>query len=77
MNQRQRGFGILYIFDYVDDFYDEIVIDYKESLERQYDKELEEDVVSDILQDWVNVDSGNIPLGRFDLAKEKIMSEFE
>lgn len=64
-------------FDYVDDFYDEIVIDYKESLERQYDKELEEDVVSDILQDWVNVDIGNIPLGRFDLAKEKIMSEFE
>ena len=67
-----------YIFwDYVDDFYDEIVQDYKESLARQYDKELEEDVVNDILQDWVNVDSGNIPLSHFDLAKEKVMSELE
>lgn len=64
-------------WDYVDEFYDEIAIDYKESLERQYDKELDEDVVSDILQDLVNVDSGNIPLSHFDLAKEKVMSELE
>ena len=64
-------------WDYVDDFYGEIVIDYQESLARQYDKELDDDVVDDILQDWVNVDSGNIPLGHYELAQEKLMSELE